>query len=159
MSKRLMTAALLAALLALSLASAAQEPTPDLILYNGKIFTSVAAHPYVKALAIRGDRITATGDSAKIIALAGPKTRRIDLGGRTVIPGINDAHNHVEVSPADTVDLQFRSLDPTWTEVKQALGSSAVARAPKEAFVRAYLGPSVWKNPEVSFKALRRLKA
>lgn len=157
MSGRLTNALLLAALLACTLASAAQEPAPDLILYNGKIFTSDAAHPYVKALAIRGDRITATGDSTKIIALAGPKTRRIDLGGRTVIPGINDAHNHVEVSPADTVDLQFKSLDPTWTEVKQALGSSAVARAPKGAFVRAYLGPSVWKNPEVTRDALDKL--
>ncbi len=86
MSSRLKNAAVLAALLASSLASAAQEPAPDLILYNGKIFTSNAEHPYVQALAIRGERITATGDSTKIIALAGPKTGRIDLGGRTVIP-------------------------------------------------------------------------
>ncbi|MBZ5688044.1 MAG: hypothetical protein LAP86_23770 [Acidobacteriia bacterium] len=75
---RLMNAALLVGLLAFSLASAAQKPTPDLILLNGKIFTSNAAHPYVQALAIGGDRIIAVGDSTEIIALAGPMSWRID---------------------------------------------------------------------------------
>src|ERR1700689_3173140 len=40
---------------------AAQDPAPDLLLLNGKIFTSDAAHAYVQALAIRGERIVATG--------------------------------------------------------------------------------------------------
>jgi hypothetical protein len=44
----------------------AQQTAPDLILYNGKIFTSDAAHLYVQALAIRGDRIMATGDTDKL---------------------------------------------------------------------------------------------
>lgn len=157
MSRRLMNAALLAAVLALSLASAAQEPTPDFVLYNGRIFTSNAANPYVQALAIRGERISATGDSANIKSLAGPHTKEIDLGGRTVIPGINDAHKHMEMSPADTVDLEFKSLDPTWTEVNAALASQTVTRAPKRAFVRAYLGPTVWKDPEVTRALLDKL--
>lgn len=127
------------AVLAIS-AFVAQQAAPDLILFDGKVFTSDVAHPYVQALAIRGERIVATGDTDKIMALAGPQTKKIDLGGRTVVPGINDAHNHVEVSPADTVDLQFETPDPTWTEVKRALATPAVARAPKGAFVRAYLG-------------------
>jgi hypothetical protein len=53
----------------------AQQQQPDLILLNGQIFTSDSAHPYVQALAISGERILATGDSAKIKALAGPHTR------------------------------------------------------------------------------------
>jgi imidazolonepropionase-like amidohydrolase len=73
-------------------AAESQQAAPDLVLLNGKIFTSDAAHPYVQALAIRGERITATGDTAKIRAMAGHHTKQIDLGGRTVIPGINDAH-------------------------------------------------------------------
>lgn len=144
------------AVLAIS-AFVAQQAAPDLILFDGKVFTSDVAHPYVQALAIRGERIVATGDTDKIMALAGPQTKKIDLGGRTVVPGINDAHNHVEVSPADTVDLQFESPDPTWTEVKRALATPAVARAPKGAFVRAYLGPSAWKDPEVTRDALDKL--
>jgi predicted amidohydrolase YtcJ len=47
------------------------------------------------ALAIAGNRILATGDDATIGALAGPATRRIDLAGRTVVPGFNDAHVHL----------------------------------------------------------------
>jgi predicted amidohydrolase YtcJ len=73
-------------------AFAQQQGEPDIILFNGKIFTSIAAHPYVEALVIRGDRIVATGDTKTIQAMAGPKTNAIDLHGGTAIPGINDAH-------------------------------------------------------------------
>lgn len=133
---RNLNAPLLAALLsALSLASAAQEPTPDFVLYNGKIFTSNAAHPYVQALAIRGDRITATGGSAKIKSLAGPRTKEIDLGGRTVIPGINDAHLHLDIHPANWVELQTQGPDPTWNELK-----SAILKAPDGAGLMADIG-------------------
>jgi predicted amidohydrolase YtcJ len=66
-----------------SLSAFAQQAKPDLILLNGKIFTSVAAHPYVEALAICGDRIVATGDTATIRAMAAPATRQIDLHGGT----------------------------------------------------------------------------
>ena len=57
----------------------ARQSKPDLILLNGKIFTSDAAHPYVQALAIRGERILATGTTAQIEALAERRTKRIDL--------------------------------------------------------------------------------
>jgi len=39
------------------------------------------------------------GDSKGIVELAGKDTKRIDLGGRTVIPGINDAHDHLGIGP------------------------------------------------------------
>jgi hypothetical protein len=58
---------------------AGAESKPDLVLLNGKIFTSDAARPYVEALAIRGERISAVGDSTTIKALAGPQTKQIDL--------------------------------------------------------------------------------
>jgi hypothetical protein len=64
---------------------AAKTPPPDLVLLNGKFFTSDATVPHAEALAIRGDRIVAVGGTLKVEALAGPATRRIDLGGRTVI--------------------------------------------------------------------------
>ncbi len=124
---------------------------------NGKIFTSNAGQPYVQALAIRGERITAIGDSAKIGILAGPTTKEINLGGRTVIPGINDAHNHVEVTPGDTVELQFESHDPSWLDVKQALAGAVVTNAPKKAIVLGFVGPSVWKDPEATHDALDKL--
>src|ERR1700733_14295842 len=104
-----------------SLAAKAQQPAPDLVLLNGKIFTSDAAHPYVQAIAVRGERITATGDSAKIKALAGPLTKKIDLGGRTVIPGNNEPNNHISTSPPNRMDLELKSLDPEWPEMKAAI--------------------------------------
>jgi hypothetical protein len=123
-------------------------------LINGKIFTSNAAHPNVQALAIRGDRIIAAGDSATIAALAGPETRRIDLGGRTVIPGINDAHNHVEIGPIDeALDLQFAKFDPSWVEVKAKI-VAAVAANPKGTFLRGTIGGLVFHDPAVDRKTL-----
>jgi predicted amidohydrolase YtcJ len=75
----------------------AQQPAADLVLLNAKVFTSNAKQPHAEALAIRGERIVAVGSSQEINALAGKDTKQIDLGGRTVIPGINDAHYHLTV--------------------------------------------------------------
>ena len=77
------------ALTLLATLSSRQQSPPDLILLNGKIFTSDSAHPFVEALAIRGERIVAIGTAEKVRMLAGPQTKRIDLGGRVLIPGIN----------------------------------------------------------------------
>jgi predicted amidohydrolase YtcJ len=132
--------------LALSqVAAESQQAGPDLVLLNGKIFTSDAVHPYVQALAIRGERITATGDSAKIRALAGPHTKQIDLGGRTVIPGINDAHNHLNISPPNRMDLQFKSPDPDWPEVKAAI-AAALLKAPKGTFIYGQMAGKVFRD-------------
>ena len=57
-----------------SVTATSQQTAPDLILFNGKIFTSDVAHPYVQALAIRGERIVATGDSAKINSRVGAQS-------------------------------------------------------------------------------------
>ena len=85
---------ILAVLLGFPVSIAAQTPQapPDLILLNGKVFTADPAKPSAEAVAIRGDRIIATGSSVEIGQRAGAKTRRIDLQGRTVVPGLNDAH-------------------------------------------------------------------
>lgn len=155
-----MIACLLVALstMLLSTALGGQQAAPDSILFNGKIFTSAAARPYVQALAIRGERIVAIGDSATIRSLAGAGTKQIDLGGRTVIPGINDAHIHLEVSPADTVELQFKTLNPSWTEVKEAL-AGAVAKAHNGAPLLAYIGPTVFTDRGVARDSLDKLAA
>lgn len=74
---------------------------PELIVYDGKIVTmsdtsySTTLGRTVEAMAVRGDEILALGTDAEILPLAGPETRKIDLQGRTVIPGIINAHTHV----------------------------------------------------------------
>jgi predicted amidohydrolase YtcJ len=74
---------------------AAQQPGADVILSNGKIITVDERFTIAQAVAIKGDRITAVGSNADITKLAGPSTRRIDLRGRSVIPGLIDNHMHV----------------------------------------------------------------
>jgi predicted amidohydrolase YtcJ len=120
-----------------------------LVLLNGKIFTSDAGHPYVQALAIREERITATGDSATIRALVGPHTKRIDLGGRTVIPGINDAHNHLGISPPNRIDLELKSPDPVWPEMKDTI-AAAVLKAPKGTFIYGQIALKIFRDLAVN---------
>lgn len=76
---------------------AAQQPQQpaDLIVTNARIYTVDDAHPFVAALAVRGGRIAFAGDVRGAMALRGAQTRVLDLGGRTVIPGMVDAHGHV----------------------------------------------------------------
>ncbi len=67
---------------------------PDLILFNGDLRTQDPDHPRAEAAAIRAGRIAAVGKSQTLCALAGPGTRRLDLGKRLVLPGFIDAHFH-----------------------------------------------------------------
>jgi hypothetical protein len=90
-------------------AAAATAPAPaDLVLLHGKIHTEDASRSVVQALAVRGNTIVAVGTDQTIGEFVGPSTRRVDLGGRVVLPGIIDAHTH----PAQSAqDLDKCSLD------------------------------------------------
>lgn len=66
---------------------------PPLLFVNGAIHTMDRTRPHATALAIAGAQIVAVGGD-ELRALAGPTTRVIDLGGRTVVPGLIDAHLH-----------------------------------------------------------------
>ena len=73
----------------------AQEVPPDLVLLNGKVVTVDERFSVVQAVAIKGDRIVRVGTDQDVTRLAGPATRRLDLRGRTVIPGLIDNHMHL----------------------------------------------------------------
>lgn len=149
--------ALFIVVLAMSaLAGLSQQSEPDIVLFNGKIFTSDAANPYVQALAIRGDRIAATGDNDKIRKLAGPQTQQIDLGGRTVIPGINDAHYHLGVSPANEFYLRFKSPNPALAEVRETI-AMAVPEASENAIIYGFIGPAAYVDSELDREFLDKL--
>jgi predicted amidohydrolase YtcJ len=74
----------------------ARDPAPDLVLHGGAIHTLWANLPRCSALAAKDGRVIALGDDAAVLATAGPTTAVVDLAGRTAIPGINDAHNHMQ---------------------------------------------------------------
>ncbi|HZI51130.1 MAG TPA: amidohydrolase [Terriglobia bacterium] len=90
---------------------------PDTILINGKILTVDAQFSVREALAIHNGRILATGTTADIRKIAGPRTRVIDLERRTVIPGLIDSHLH-----AIRAGLTF-STEVNW------IGASTIAEA------------------------------
>ena len=90
-SRRVRCGALLAGLLMAALAHA--QP-PDLMLLGGKVVTVDAQSSIREALAIRDGEILALGSSAEMRRLVGPATRVVELGGRTVIPGLIDSHLH-----------------------------------------------------------------
>jgi predicted amidohydrolase YtcJ len=67
----------------------------DLVLFHGTILTVDAKDSIAEALAVRGGKIIAIGTTQEILRLAGSKTRRIDLNGRTATPGLIDSHAHI----------------------------------------------------------------
>ena len=68
----------------------------DMILYGGKVLTVSNDDSIEQAVAIKGEIVQAVGSDQDVLALASPNTRTIDLGGRTVIPGIIDIHAHMD---------------------------------------------------------------
>jgi predicted amidohydrolase YtcJ len=78
-----------------ALATAARAQLADTVYLNGKIITVDAQFSIQEALAVRGERILATGSNDAMRRLVGFDTRVVDLGGRSVIPGLIDNHNHV----------------------------------------------------------------
>ncbi|MFO1394512.1 MAG: amidohydrolase [Steroidobacteraceae bacterium] len=78
-----------------SAAIAASASPPDRVYVNAKVWTGDAAHPAAEAFAVQGDRLVAVGSTADVRSIAGPATQVVDLGGRRVVPGFNDAHWHL----------------------------------------------------------------
>ena len=77
-----------------ALTLAAQTRPADAIYINGKVVTVDPRFSIVEAFAVTGEKFSAVGKTAEIRKLAGPNTRIIDLGGKTVIPGLEDSHLH-----------------------------------------------------------------
>ena len=72
--------------------------TPDMILFNGKVITVDPKSTIAQAVAVKDGKITAVGSNEEIKKLAGKETQVIDVQGKTVVPGLNDAHLHPEMA-------------------------------------------------------------
>jgi predicted amidohydrolase YtcJ len=77
----------------LLLVPATAQP-PDTIYYNAHVITVSPGRPSAQAIAICGDRFSAVGGNDEVLKTAGPGTRKIDLGGKCVVPGIIESHVH-----------------------------------------------------------------
>jgi predicted amidohydrolase YtcJ len=86
---------LIPVLLAIAVSAGCQrEPPPSHVFTNGKIVTVDPQFHIVEAMAVRDGRVLATGTSAEISKLARSGTLQVDLGGKTVLPGLIDSHVH-----------------------------------------------------------------
>src|SRR5688500_3262930 len=73
----------------------AQQQAADLVLTNGRVYTVDVTRPLASSIAVRAGRVVFVGSDAEARALTGPGTRVVDLAGKTVIPGLIDAHAHL----------------------------------------------------------------
>jgi predicted amidohydrolase YtcJ len=109
--------------------SAAVQNPADIIIVNGKVLTVDANNSQAQAVAIRGNTIAAVGADADIRRLAGPATRVIDAGGRTVVPGFNETHVHATGASRGEVAqpfVQLHSID----EIKDWVRARAKIEGP-----------------------------
>lgn len=102
---------------------------PELVLHNANIYTSDPRLPKAQALAISNGKIVAVGSDSDILHLAGPATRKINIGGKTITPGFIDAHSHPASSGYEhlrNVDCDLRSIKA----IQQALKTESLKKAP-----------------------------
>jgi predicted amidohydrolase YtcJ len=114
-------------------AARAETTSPGLVLHNGNIHTVDPANPHAEAVAISGGRFFAVGSNSDVLALATARTRKIDLGGKTVVPGFIDAHTHVGYSGLRhlrQLDCDLRSIAAIQDAIRQR-----AAKTPKGQWV------------------------
>ena len=121
---------LAATIIAASFATIASAQTADTILFNGKILTVDKDFSQQEALAIGDGKILATGTSAAMKKLADDKARLVDLGGRTVIPGLTDGHIH-GIRAALTFGTEVNWIGvPTLKDALEKIRAAAAAQKP-----------------------------
>jgi predicted amidohydrolase YtcJ len=103
-----------------------EREEPELVLHNGNFWTVDPRSPRAQAVAISDGRFLAVGSNEEILAFATARSRRIDLGKKTVLPGFVDAHSH----PAMSGRLHLRQVDCDLRSIK-AIQSALRERAAK----------------------------
>ena len=96
-----------------------EQEKPELILYNANILTMNGTEPHAQAVAIAGGRFLAVGSNSDVLNLAGPGARKLDLTGKTIVPGFIDAHSH----PADAGRLHLRMVDCDLRSIREILAA------------------------------------
>ena len=154
-------ALLFSGVLAIAVIETFAQKAGDLtIFYNGKIFTAESAQPVIErgGVAVLGNVIVKVGTSESILQLASPGTELIDLDGKVLLPGFNDAHVH----PFDSFTLpQFGTgavivndnrfvpgPGPSFQEVLTAVQAAARINPPG-TWLMAFIGTQVLEDPSV----------
>ena len=117
----------------------------DALLRHGNIVTMDRDFPAAESIAIAGDRILAIGSDRDVENLAGPGTKMVELGGRTVVPGLHDSHIHTMGGATDELAValgETRSI----ADVQAAFARRATATPPGEWL----LGGSGWHESQLA---------
>ncbi|PTY06122.1 amidohydrolase [Opitutaceae bacterium EW11] len=130
--------------------------TAQLILHNGRIATQDERRSFAEAVAIKDGRFFAVGPDREILALRGPDTEVVDLGGRTVVPGLNDSHLHVIRGGLNfNLELRWDGV-PSLADGLRMLREQA-ARTPAPQWVRVVGGWSEFQFAEKRLPTLEEL--
>jgi len=131
---------------------------PDLILKNGRIHTGEKQRPSAEAVAVQNGRFSAVGGEREIMAESGPETRVIDLGGRTVIPGLIDSHIHTIRGGLNyNLELRWDGV-PSLADALRRLREQA-QRTPAPQWVRVVGGWSEFQFAEGRMPRLDEINA
>ena len=109
--------------------SATHAKEATLILVNGKVWTENPALPIAHAVALDGNKILAVGDDATVRKLAGPDTKVVDLHGRLLLPGFNDAHVHFLDGGASLISVDLGKANSP-AEFRERVATFARTRGP-----------------------------
>jgi len=130
--------------------------TADLILVNGKVASGDQSGEFFSAFAVKDGRFLAVGSDEQISQYEGPGTEVIDAGGRTVIPGLNDSHNHVVRGG------RFYNLELRWDGINSLEQGLRMIReqakhTPEGQWVRVIGGWSPYQFEEKRFPTFEEL--
>ena len=156
---RRMRITLLIALLAISiLRNPVQPEKADLILSGGVIYTVNDRQPRAEAVAIKADRIVFVGSTADIAQYQDSTTRRLDLRGATVVPGLTDAHYHLSGVGMREMTLNLEgtsSLAEFLSRVKARVDQAKPGEwVTGRGWIETFWKPQVFRRDSISISSL-----
>lgn len=133
-----------------------QNPRADVIITGGHIATMDEQRPLASAVAIKDGRFMAVGSDQDVMAYRGDRTQVIDVGGRTVVPGLNDSHIHIIRGGLNyNMELRWDGV-PSLADALRMLGEQ-VQRTPPPQWVRVVGGWSEFQFAERRMPTLDEL--
>jgi predicted amidohydrolase YtcJ len=126
-----------------------QKPKADMIFVHGNVYTGVTvasgfnAVRRVEAIAVKGDRIEATGEAEDVLRLKGPETQIVDLGGKFVMPGFNDAHLHLASAGFEQLNVNLVGVK-SLAEFRERIREKLDSLAPGDWLIGAGWDETLW---------------